>query len=134
LVDREIHRLRLEDVCIRTEFALNMEVFLAAADVLCFPALTNHFARPVIEAAAMGKPVVASRFPILEELVEDRGSGTLVPPGEVRPLADALILTLTDAAYAARLGKRARDLAAERYDANKNVARIMSVYDEVLAR
>jgi len=109
-----------------------VEKLLAACDLLVFPATTNHFARPIVEAAVMGKSIVASRFPIIEELVEQGETGLLVPPSEPAPLADAILALLQDLERSACLGNQAHLIARSRYDATVNVKRIMQVYDDVL--
>ena len=106
---------------------------MAACDLLVFPATTNHFARPIVEAGAMGKPVVASRFPIIEELVKNGETGLLVPPGESGALAEAIIALLRDPEKRARFGERAHAIARLRFDARINAQAIMRVYDDALA-
>ena len=85
-----------------------------------------------MEAAAIGKSIVASRFPIIEELVEHEETGLLVSASEPAPLADAILALLRDREKREHLGERARDIARLRYDATVNVKRIMQVYDDVL--
>lgn len=50
---------------------------LQAADCLLFPAQKGHFARPVLEAGAVGIPVLASKLAPLDELVVERETGFL---------------------------------------------------------
>ncbi|HEX6313429.1 MAG TPA: glycosyltransferase family 4 protein [Gemmatimonadaceae bacterium] len=129
------HRVRalgLSDVIITTPFVTDIAPYIAACDVVVFPARRPHFARPAIEAAAMGKPVIASRFPVMEELIEDGVSGRLVPPGDAGALASELGTLLSDRPRARRLGAAGRQLAIERFDVHRQVARIMDVYDRVL--
>lgn len=132
-VDQTIKRLGLENTCVRIGFIADVERFLAACDLLVFPATTNHFARPILEAGAMGKPVVASRFPIIEELVRDGETGLLVPPGRAASLADAMLALLRNPGRSIEMGARAHDVARVRYDAKINIHEIMKVYDELLA-
>ena len=75
---------------------------MAACDLLVFPATTNHFARPIVEAGAMGKPVVASRFPIIEELVKNGETGF-----SFRPENPALLLKQSLPCFGIRKRERA---------------------------
>lgn len=61
------------------------------------------------EAMACGLPVVASDMAGIPELVRNCECGLLVPPGDVRALADTLQRLLQDRALAARLGRAARE-------------------------
>jgi glycosyltransferase involved in cell wall biosynthesis len=91
---------------------------LAAADVVAIPQLDTDAARhqmpmKVFDAMAMGRPIVATAVSDLPEVLD--GCGTLVPPGEVEPLAQAIRELLDDPAEAAALGERARRRCIERY-------------------
>lgn len=55
---------------------------IQAADCLLFPATKGHAARPVIEAGAVGVPVLVSNLPPLDELVLDGVTGFLCPPDD----------------------------------------------------
>lgn len=114
-------------------FVHEVERLIAASDALVFPALENHFARPVIEAAAMGRPTIASRLPTLEEIVDDGKTGILVQPGNVAALAGAIRRVLSDRALAEALGGGGRAQALLRYDLRVQAETIMRTYDEVLA-
>jgi glycosyltransferase involved in cell wall biosynthesis len=105
---------------------------LAATDILTFPSVVPHFARPILEAGAMARPVVASRLGGPLELVQDGVTGLLVPPGDPEALAEALVALLKDPAHMARLGEAGYVQAREKFDAVKNAARTFAVYEEIL--
>jgi len=105
---------------------------LAGSDLLIWPALANHFARPIIEAGAMSTPVLAADFPSSRELVEDGRSGLLVPVDNPRALADAILRLSDDHELAKKMGERGLEIARQRYDAKQNSAAIISVYEELL--
>jgi glycosyltransferase involved in cell wall biosynthesis len=86
---------------------------LAAADVAVAPAIGQEsFGIVLIEAMAAGAPVVASDIEGYREVVGDRASGLLVPPGDAEALARALGSVLGDPALAARLADGGRTRAA----------------------
>lgn len=131
--ERYLDRHAMRDYVRLLPFRPDVERLLAAADLLVFPSIVPHFARPVIEAGAMAKPVVASRIGGVDELVEDGVTGLLVPPGDVAALADAVRRVLLDPALAARLGAGGHERARRLYDADVHVRRIEAVYDRILA-
>jgi glycosyltransferase involved in cell wall biosynthesis len=104
---------------------------LAASDMLCFPSTVPHFARPIIEASAMGLPVVASDLGGPRELVKQEETGLLVPAGSAAALADAIERLLGDDALRASMGRAGMAFAAEQFDARKNTARVLAQYDEI---
>jgi glycosyltransferase involved in cell wall biosynthesis len=133
-IEGAIPRLGLEEVCRRLPFTDDVSTFVAASDVVVFPSIADHFARPIVEAAAMARPVVASRFPMIEEVVRDGETALLVPPGDARALATALERVLTDEALAASLAEAGRTRVAPRFDAATQADETMRLYDAVLGR
>jgi glycosyltransferase involved in cell wall biosynthesis len=131
-MEQTIIGLGLENTCVRTGFVPDVEKLIAACDLVVFPSTTNHFARPIIEAGAMAKPVVASRFPILQELVKHGETGLLVPPGDVIALAGAIVALLQDPQKRTEFGERAYAIARRRYDARDNTKAVMQIYDDVI--
>ena len=100
--------------------------------MLVWPATVPHFSRPVIEAGAMAKPVIASDWPSSRELVVPDKTGVLVPPSKPRELADAILRLLDHPNDSREMGERGYALARDRYDASRNVVTIMTVYDDLL--
>jgi len=76
----------------------------------------------LMEAAATGLPLVASRLSGIPELVRHGETGLLVEPGDDTGLADALLRLAREPATAARLGRAARESMARDFDLNRNVA------------
>ncbi|WP_041454089.1 glycosyltransferase family 4 protein [Anaeromyxobacter sp. K] len=131
-IERAVDRLGLEPALLRRPFTQRMELHLAACDVVAFPALVDHFARPVVEAAAMARPVVASRLPMIAEQVRDGETGLLVPPGDPVALAQALAALLADPDRARGVGSAARAALGRRFDARLHAERVMAEWDAVL--
>ena len=85
------------------------------ADVVVQPAVwPEPFSRVLLEAAAAGKPVVATRVGGTPEAVEDDVTGVLVEPRDPAALADAITRLLDDEALRRRLGRAAAERAAAR--------------------
>lgn len=108
------------------------ERLMAAADLVVFPSTVPHFARPVIEAAAMSRPVVASRIGGVEELVEDGRTGLLVGPGDAAALADGIARVLLDPAMARSMGDAAYAVYLRRFAREPIMRQMMEVYERVL--
>jgi glycosyltransferase involved in cell wall biosynthesis len=130
-IERAIAAGGLESACRRLPFASDVPELMAACDLLVFPSMVDHFARPVAEAGAMARPVVASRLPMIEEQVGE-GGALLVRPGDARSLADAILEVLTQPDRARALGERGREAAAARFDLRRNADEVMALYDRVL--
>ncbi|HLV45205.1 MAG TPA: glycosyltransferase family 4 protein, partial [Aggregatilineales bacterium] len=97
----------VREALIFTGIRRDVPALLAATDCLVFPSSVAHFARPIIEAAAMGVPAVASDLGGPRELVVEGETGLLVPHGDPAALAEALAALLADPARAAAMGEAA---------------------------
>lgn len=106
---------------------------LAASQLLCFPSTVPHFARPVIEASAMGLPVVASDLGGPQELMMHNETGLLVPPHDPAALADAITRCINDEALRRRMGERGIAFAHEHFDAQSNTQEVLSAYEELFS-
>ncbi|MGZ4115237.1 MAG: glycosyltransferase family 4 protein [Actinomycetota bacterium] len=103
-----------------------------ACDVFVGASLGGEsFGVVLIEAMAAGVPVVASRIPGYDEVVDDGSTGLLVPPGDGGALAAAVARVLDDPALAARLAAAARQHVASRYDWQVVAAELEEVYRSV---
>ena len=88
---------------------------LSAADIVALPfqLVPSDMPLSVLEAQALGKPVVAARVGCLEEIVQP-ATGVLVPAGESRSLAEALSRLCSDTGERLRMGQAARGLSEKR--------------------
>ncbi len=130
-VDQLIARHDLANCVHLLEWRADIPALLTASDVLVFPSTEPHFARPVIEAGAMAKPVVASRIGGVEELVEDGATGLLVPPKDPAALADAVIRLLRDPVLARQMGEAGYAQAQARFSQAANVQATVAVYERL---
>ena len=88
---------------------------LARADIYVQPSFQEGLPNAVLEAMAMGLPIVATRVSGNEDVVADGDNGLLVPPGDPDALAGALRTLVADPALAARMGRRSREIVEARF-------------------
>lgn len=101
---------------------------LRGALAVALPSVTwEAFPIVVLEAAAAGKAVLASRVPGLEDLVEDGVTGRLLPPSDVDAWAASIQALLAEPQLAGRWGQIARERAAA-YDWDVVAGRYEAVY------
>jgi glycosyltransferase involved in cell wall biosynthesis len=104
---------------------------MALSTVVVFPASVGHFARPIIEAACMAKPVIASALPPLQELVIDQTTGYLLPPHDIDAWTDHLEKIIIHPSLAAKLGNHAYHLST-RYHSDIYAKKISTIYKTIL--
>lgn len=107
--------------------------YMNAMDVVVHAStLPEPFGRVLIEAMALGKPLVASRDGAVTEIVTEETSGLTFSPGDDLALANQVYRLLTDKTFAARIGENARHRVKE-FDIRGNVKRTQELYEEILA-
>lgn len=106
---------------------------LAAADLFVFLSLWEGLGGAVIEAMALGLPVVASDIPALREVLEVDRNATLVPPGSPRDLAGAITPLLDDQGRAKAFGARSRQIFEARFTLDRCTERMAALYERVAA-
>lgn len=89
--------------------------YLAAADVVVLPSWVEGNPKSLIEAMVMGKPIVATSVPGIVDLIKNRVSGILVPPGDPVSLAKAIFELFNNKNFAAVLGQKARGEALKKF-------------------
>jgi glycogen(starch) synthase len=105
---------------------------LRRAAVCAFPARHETFGYGAAEAAAAGRPVVASRIPPFVSLLG--GAAVLVDAGDVPGWAEAIIGLLRDPQRAERLGAAAALRVRDRCSPERIAAEMLEVYAEAQAR
>lgn len=115
-------------------FRRDVPAFLGAADLFVLPSRDDAFPTVLLEAAAGGVAVVASRAGGVPEIVEDGATGLLVPPGDPEALARAVSALLADPAARRSLGRAGRLRAEERFSTGAWLGRLEAVYGEALGR
>jgi glycosyltransferase involved in cell wall biosynthesis len=103
---------------------------LASASVVAIPSRYEGMPLVALEAAAAGRPVVATPVHGLADVVVDGETGLLVAPEHAEPLAVALAGLLGDPVRAAALGEAARRRVVERF----SLERAVEAYDALFQR
>ena len=104
---------------------------IAAADAFVLPSFNEGVPRSIVEAMALGKPVVATRVGGVPELLGDGAFGLLADPGDVDGLADCLQRIVDDAELRSSLGAAARAEARANYAFATHVGGLWDILDEV---
>ena len=87
--------------------------------VYVLPSYREGTPRTVLEAMAMGRPIITTDAPGCRETVIDGENGFLVPVKSVDALVEAMLKFIEDPTLAPRMGKRSREIAEEKYDVHK---------------
>lgn len=110
------------------------DVFVLASELAGrYSRRRDVIANVIVEAMAAGLPVVASRLPGIEELVEDGRTGVLVTPNRPDEVAAALRRLAEDPALREALGNNARARVLADFDSARNVRRLAETLPSLAA-
>jgi glycosyltransferase involved in cell wall biosynthesis len=106
---------------------------LAAADQFVFPSLYEGLPGAVLEAMALGLPIVASNIAPVQEVVEAGRNAWLVEPASPAALAQAIEALLDDEARAAAFGRRSREIFEQHFTLEQSASRMIELYYQLAA-
>jgi glycosyltransferase involved in cell wall biosynthesis len=101
---------------------------IARSDVLVLPSFMEGLPIVLMEALALGVPVVAARVAGIPELVEDGKNGLLFSPSDWSGLANALDRLVADPSLRRRLGDAGPQLIAEQFDVRASAVKLRDLF------
>lgn len=107
---------------------------LAQSDLLVLSTLVPEaFGRVLVEAGAMGKPVIATRLGGVLDILDHEENGLMVTPGDVREMADAMHRIYLKPEEAAHFSARLQEKVRAQFSLDLMVKKTLEVYEEVRA-
>lgn len=106
---------------------------LAAADIFVFPSLYEGLPGAVLEAMALGLPIVASDIAPVREVVEENRNAVLVAPASSSGLAEAIAKLLADRDKALAYGRHSKKIFETRFTLQQSAARMNELYQRITA-
>lgn len=129
---KRVADLGLEKSVIFTGWRNDIQEILSVIDIFvhCPTTWIEGLGIGNLEAMAMGKPTVVSNNGGLRDAVIDGVTGIVVPAGDQKKMAEAILTLLTNEDLAARFGKNARSRAEQEFDVEKNTKVLESYFEE----
>jgi glycosyltransferase involved in cell wall biosynthesis len=121
-------------VVVHVPFSPDIRPLYELLDLVLLPSRMEGLSQGLLEAMALGKPVIASAAAGNLELITNDADGRLVPPLEPEAWADAIDRLLGDRALTQRLGVNARDTARRRFTLDRTVAQTLDLYRSVVGK
>ena len=106
--------------------------YMAAADILVLPSLSEGFPVVIVEAMASGLPIITTNVTRLPEIVHNGENGFLVEPKNPAELAEKILLLLQDDGLRGRIAQNNRRRAKD-YTWEKVIDKLEEVYQKVVA-
>jgi glycosyltransferase involved in cell wall biosynthesis len=134
VIRERLRELELTGLVTLTGHREDVAELLATMDIFAFPSYANEgVPQAMLQAMALGRPVVGAAVGGIPEVVHDGETGLLVPPRDPAALAVALARVLDDPGGAAARAAAARALVEGTYTREIMLDRMEAVYRAVLA-
>jgi glycosyltransferase involved in cell wall biosynthesis len=133
-LERQARALGIARQVVFTGFRSDIPRLLDAMDVVMLPSIHEGLPLVAIEAAAMGKAIVATRVDGTSEVVRDGVTGRLVPSGDAAALTRAVVTLLRHPHEAMAMGQAARENALALFGLERQVAATAQAYADALGR
>jgi glycosyltransferase involved in cell wall biosynthesis len=101
-------------------------------EIFVFPSNLEGLGTSVLDAMALGKPVVATQAGGIPEMVQDGVTGLLVPPRDPQALAQAILQLLRQPALATRFGEAGARRVKQHFTAERMALQTMQVYHQLV--
>ena len=111
----------------------NIAEELKNIDIVCLPSYREGLPKALLEAASSGKPIVTTDVPGCREVVEDGINGFLVPPQNIKMLAEKLQTLIADPELRINFGKAGRKKVIHNFADEMILRQTLDLYEELLA-
>ena len=113
---RIAERYGVSEHCIFTGMRQDMPVLYSLMDAFVLPSHREGFPVSVMEASAVGVPCIVTNVRGCREAIKDEYNGLVVPLGDVRALADAILDLLTNRDKAQKMAENGKRVALRDFD------------------
>lgn len=122
--------LAIDRKVIFTGLQNDVEAWLGISDVCLLPSqFREGLGLALIEAMAVGLPVIGTRIGGIPEVITDGENGLLVPPGNTEALTHAMMRLARDRDSRIRMGRRGREIYEEKFSLTGMIRNIEAIYE-----
>jgi len=131
-LERHAKDLGIEDAVIFKGFQSDVRPWIQAVDVVVNPSLTEGMPNVILEAMALGTPVVASAVGGVPDLIRNGETGLLIPSADSAALAENVLRVERDHALALRLAEAAQAWLRSHFSPGHQQQQLFELYENVL--
>jgi len=126
----ELRKLELPNYIVWEGYRKDIRAVLIDADIVCLPSYREGLPKSLIEAMAIGRPIVTTDVPGCRECVEENYNGFLVPSQNSIELARALEVLLLSSELRLEMGKNSRKKMLKELSLDKVISDTVAFYKE----
>jgi glycosyltransferase involved in cell wall biosynthesis len=127
-LEKRAEQLRVEGTVLFTGWVDNVPDYLGAADLFVLPSMTEGMSVALLEAMAVGLPVVASRVSGTIDVIQDNKNGLLFDSGDDQGLIRCLTSLMASKELRAELGREARRTVERHFSLDAFADRYLELY------
>ena len=105
---------------------------LQNSDILILPSYNEGLPISILEAMAVGLPVISTPVGGIPEAIEDGLDGFLIQPGDYKALAKKIDLLANDKSLREQMGQKSYKMAKEKFDVNIMLEQLRNIYNDLL--
>ncbi len=132
LSEAELSAWEVEGIIERWGHRNDMENVLNSAYVVVLPSYREGLPKVLLEAAAVGRPVVTTDVPGCRDAIEPDVTGILIPARDAQKLAVAISSLIDDPSRSMTMGLAGRALAEREFDIKQVIARHIRIYQQLM--
>jgi glycosyltransferase involved in cell wall biosynthesis len=122
----------VDDVTVIAGHRTDVVACLGAMDLVASPSVSESFCQVIVEAMGAGRPVITTGVGVAPEVIDDRNTGWLIPPGDARAIVEAVRHLHGDAQLRASVAEAGQRSVRERFPVSRMVTSQIAVYNSVL--
>lgn len=126
------NELALSDKVVFAGGRRDISQIMSSLDILVLSSLEEGLGNVLLEALACGRPVVATSVGGVEEIIQDRVHGLLVPPKDPEALAQAILWMLKNEREAQEMAKRGKEKVEKYFTVDRMIEKTERLYDELI--
>ena len=116
-------------------YRTDVKELLQQSHIVAFPSYyMEGLPKSLIEATAIGRPIITTLSIGCKDTVDDGVNGFLIAPKEVEPLVEKLRLLIDDAALRLKMGKASREKAERDFSLDVVIERHLNIYNELIKK
>jgi glycosyltransferase involved in cell wall biosynthesis len=133
-IEKLINDLKLNDNITLLGWRNDVPEILAVLDIFCQSSLWEGCPMVLLEAMAVGKPIIATNVGGVKEIVEDDNTGILVPPADPKAMGDAIVKLMNNKEKTMKMGMNGRRRAESFFNVDLMLIKYERLYQELLKR
>jgi glycosyltransferase involved in cell wall biosynthesis len=117
-----------------TSWIENMPMVMAGLDIVALTSFNEGTPISLMEAQCAGKPVVAAQVGAVEEVVQDKKTGFLVPANHLQSFTSHLLQLIENAALRVQFGDAGKLYSTQHFKIEVQLHRTLAIYEAMIAR